>query len=83
MFGPGAAIPLTVVKSDGGFTYDTSDMAALRWPVVSRSVMQSLQKPGVSCVGVWYPVPCVVRVVWCVHLPRHRVEGGVVWCGVW
>jgi len=30
MFGPGAAIPLTVVKSDGGFTYDTSDMAALR-----------------------------------------------------
>merc|ERR1719150_1735044 len=30
MFGPGADIPLTVVKSDGGFTYDTSDMAALR-----------------------------------------------------
>jgi len=30
MFGPGAQIPLTVVKSDGGFTYDTSDMAALR-----------------------------------------------------
>ena len=23
-------VPLTVVKSDGGFTYDTSDMAALR-----------------------------------------------------
>merc|ERR1719154_424662 len=30
MFGPGAQITLTVVKSDGGFTYDTSDMAALR-----------------------------------------------------
>eukprot|EP00092_Neocalanus_flemingeri_P029483 GFUD01032013.1.p1 GENE.GFUD01032013.1~~GFUD01032013.1.p1 ORF type:complete len:664 (-),score=183.96 GFUD01032013.1:178-2169(-) len=30
MFGPGAPVPLTVVKSDGGFTYDTSDMAALR-----------------------------------------------------
>ena len=23
-------IPLTVVKSDGGFTYDTSDMAAIK-----------------------------------------------------
>lgn len=24
------AIPLTIVKSDGGFTYDTSDMATIR-----------------------------------------------------
>lgn len=30
MFGPGQDVPLTVVKSDGGFTYDTSDMAAIR-----------------------------------------------------
>jgi len=30
MFAPGVSIPLTVVKTDGGFTYDTSDMAALR-----------------------------------------------------
>jgi len=30
MFAPGCDIPLTVVKSDGGYTYDTSDMAALR-----------------------------------------------------
>ena len=27
---PGMSVPLTIVKSDGGFTYDTSDMAALR-----------------------------------------------------
>jgi len=27
---PGMSVPLTVVKSDGGFTYDTSDMAAVR-----------------------------------------------------
>ncbi|KAK5643828.1 hypothetical protein RI129_007673 [Pyrocoelia pectoralis] len=26
----GVGIPLTIVKSDGGFTYDTSDMAAIR-----------------------------------------------------
>lgn len=24
------AIPMTIVKSDGGFTYDTSDMAAIK-----------------------------------------------------
>jgi len=29
MFTPGHAVPLTIVKSDGGYTYDTSDMAAL------------------------------------------------------
>ena len=31
MFVPGGEIPLTIVKSDGGFTYDTSDMAALKY----------------------------------------------------
>lgn len=30
VFIPGQTVPLTVVKSDGGFTYDTSDLAALR-----------------------------------------------------
>ncbi|OCT87804.1 arginine--tRNA ligase, cytoplasmic [Xenopus laevis] len=30
VFPPGCSIPLTIVKSDGGFTYDTSDLAALK-----------------------------------------------------
>ena len=30
MWAEGQKIPLTVVKSDGGFTYDTSDMAAIK-----------------------------------------------------
>ncbi|XP_064481164.1 arginine--tRNA ligase, cytoplasmic-like isoform X2 [Ornithodoros turicata] len=30
MFAKGHTVPLTVVKSDGGFTYDTSDLAALK-----------------------------------------------------
>lgn len=30
MFAPGCSVPLTLVKSDGGFTYDTSDMAAIK-----------------------------------------------------
>lgn len=30
MWAEGASIPFTIVKSDGGFTYDTSDMAAIK-----------------------------------------------------
>ncbi|XP_078407179.1 arginine--tRNA ligase, cytoplasmic [Cetorhinus maximus] len=30
VFPPGCSLPLTVEKSDGGYTYDTSDLAALR-----------------------------------------------------
>ncbi|XP_056372463.1 arginine--tRNA ligase, cytoplasmic isoform X1 [Hyla sarda] len=30
VFPPGCSIPLTIVKSDGGFTYDTSDLAAIK-----------------------------------------------------
>ena len=30
MFVQGYKVPLTIVKSDGGFTYDTSDLAALQ-----------------------------------------------------
>ncbi|XP_067852207.1 arginine--tRNA ligase, cytoplasmic isoform X3 [Heptranchias perlo] len=30
VFPPGCPVPLTIVKSDGGYTYDTSDLAAIR-----------------------------------------------------
>lgn len=30
VFPPDVDIPLTIVKSDGGYTYDTSDLAAIR-----------------------------------------------------
>lgn len=30
MFVDGSEIPLTIVKSDGGFTYDTSDLATIK-----------------------------------------------------
>lgn len=36
MFGPGEKVPLTVVKSDGGYTYDTSDLTALRQRVTEE-----------------------------------------------
>lgn len=30
MWGEGESVPLTIIKSDGGFTYDTSDMATIK-----------------------------------------------------
>jgi arginyl-tRNA synthetase len=33
MWGEKTSIPLTVVKSDGGFTYDTSDMACIKYRI--------------------------------------------------
>ncbi|XP_051903966.1 arginine--tRNA ligase, cytoplasmic [Hippocampus zosterae] len=36
VFAPGQPIPLTVVKSDGGYTYDTSDLAALRQRILDE-----------------------------------------------
>ena len=30
VFAPGVSVPLTIVKSDGGYTYDTSDLAAIK-----------------------------------------------------
>ncbi|CAB3377557.1 Hypothetical predicted protein [Cloeon dipterum] len=33
MWADGCKIPLTIIKSDGGFTYDTSDMACVRYRV--------------------------------------------------
>lgn len=29
LWAPGEKVPLTIVKSDGGYTYDTSDVTAL------------------------------------------------------
>lgn len=36
MFVPGMKVPLMMVKSDGGFTYDTSDMAAIKHRLIDE-----------------------------------------------
>ncbi|KAG9490811.1 hypothetical protein GDO78_006248 [Eleutherodactylus coqui] len=36
VFPPGCSIPLTIQKSDGGFTYDTSDLAAIKQRLVEE-----------------------------------------------
>lgn len=35
---PDIKVPLTVVKSDGGYTYDTTDLAALRYRLIDLNV---------------------------------------------
>jgi len=40
IFPKGSQFPLTVVKSDGGFTYDTSDLACIKQRIyVSRKLL--------------------------------------------
>lgn len=69
VFPPGQSIPLTVVKSDGGYTYDTSDLAALKqrlfdekadiiiYVTDSGQVTTGLQGPGahvlLECRSLW------------------------------
>uniref|UniRef100_A0A8D0B9I0 Arginine--tRNA ligase, cytoplasmic n=1 Tax=Salvator merianae TaxID=96440 RepID=A0A8D0B9I0_SALMN len=36
VFVPGCSVPLTITKSDGGFTYDTSDLAALKQRILEE-----------------------------------------------
>ncbi|XP_060693315.1 arginine--tRNA ligase, cytoplasmic isoform X2 [Hemiscyllium ocellatum] len=36
VFPPGCSLPLTIEKSDGGYTYDTSDLAALRQRIIDE-----------------------------------------------
>lgn len=36
MFLPGIDVPMTIVKSDGSFTYDTSDMATIKQRLVEE-----------------------------------------------
>lgn len=46
MWGKRDEIPLTIIKSDGGFTYDTSDMAAIK---------QRLEEEKADWVSLGYP----------------------------
>lgn len=60
VFADGISVPLTVQKSDGAFTYDTSDLAALRhrvreekadWLIYVVDAGQSLHFETVFSVG--------------------------------
>ncbi|TKR68108.1 hypothetical protein L596_024141 [Steinernema carpocapsae] len=83
MFPTGCTVPLTVVKSDGGNTYDTSDLAALRnrlidekadWVIYVVDAGQSLHLETIYQAGQdvgWYN-PTVKRVE---HVPFGLVLG--------
>jgi len=51
----GNGIPLTIVKSDGGFTYDTSDIAAIKHRVEEeRADWASIMLHTTSVVFLFY-----------------------------
>ncbi|XP_003215170.1 arginine--tRNA ligase, cytoplasmic isoform X2 [Anolis carolinensis] len=83
VFVPGCSIPLTIVKSDGGFTYDTSDLAAIKQRLLEEKadsiiyVVDSGQSVHLQTIFAaaqmvgWYD-PQVTRVV---HAPFGVVLG--------
>ena len=55
---PGQSIPLTIVKSDGGFTYDTSDLACLHHRVTvekAESILYVVDQGQVSLRDSLFP----------------------------
>ncbi len=54
MFVPGREIPLTVVKSDGGYTYDTSDLAALKQRLFEETADWVLYVVDMGQVGLQF-----------------------------
>lgn len=55
VFPPDTNIPLTVVKSDGGYTYDTSDLAAIRHRLIvekSDMILYVIDAGQVCCFVV-------------------------------
>ena len=58
MFVPGGEIPLTIVKSDGGFTYDTSDMAALKYRLQEEKADWVIYVVDSGQVGLLHFVAC-------------------------
>jgi arginyl-tRNA synthetase len=80
MFAPGLKVPLTVVKSDGGYTYDTSDMAAIKQRIeeekANRIIYTTDSGQGPHFDLIW---ACARRVGWLTDSTRVQHVGfGVV-----
>lgn len=79
MFAPGLTVPLTVVKSDGGYTYDTSDMAAIKQRIEEEKasriiyVTDSGQGPHFDLIFA-----AAKKVGWLVETRAQHVGFGVV-----
>lgn len=72
MFAPGVSVPLTVVKSDGGFTYDTSDMAAIRQRIEQENGEWLIYVTDLGQAGHFETIfGCAERVGW---LDRKKVR---------
>jgi arginyl-tRNA synthetase len=73
MFATGQAVPLTVVKSDGGNTYDTSDLAAIKqrldeekgdWLIYVVDIGQSMHLEVGCTHSMHYQYQCVFQTIY-------------------
>lgn len=74
MFAPGLSVPLTIVKSDGGYTYDTSDMAAIRQRILDESADWVIYVVDMGQSGHFETIFACAQVVGWLDRKRTRVE---------
>jgi len=73
LFVPGFEVPLMITKSDGGFTYDTSDMAALKQRLVEEKADEIIYVVGVEQNNHLESVfQAATRLGWC-DKSKHRI----------
>lgn len=53
VFVPGSSVPLTIVKSDGGYTYDTSDLAAIKQRLFEEEANKIIYVVDNGQVSLW------------------------------
>lgn len=82
VFVPGFPVPLTIMKSDGGYTYDTSDLAALKHRLYEEKgdiliyVVDSGQvstPPSAVTVGAGHHKVCEMMDAAVAQVEHHRV----------
>lgn len=72
VFVPGCSVPLTIVKSDGGYTYDTSDLAAIKQRLFEEKADMIIYVVDNGQVSLYI----------CINL--HCLIGGkAVWWSIW
>ena len=77
MFSPHHKVPLTLVKSDGGFTYDTSDLACIKQRIEEEKADWIIYVTDAGQVGnrapiLGYKIFCITSRI---HVTRICGEG--------
>lgn len=73
VFTPDSSVPLTIVKSDGGYTYDTSDLAAIKNRLITEKGDILLYIVDAGQAVHFHAIFSAAKLIgW--YQPHHRVE---------